>query len=601
MTVAEQTIPIYERSYAEISDWWEQYVKKYDGWYLLHQPSPILLTEIYARSAINGEFPVSQYIKLACQRFLNDLEKSKSPDYPWKFDEELAYRPIQFMEKRMKVNSKHDPFVAQPFQHFIIGNNFGWVDKKTNARRFTESIVFMGRKNGKSTLVAGESLYATSFDNEPNAESYVLANSQQQSKILFNMIVNTIKYSPWLSDRFKIRPSIAEIVDPKSDSIIRALSAEKGAKDGLNTSFAVFDEIHEYKDYDLMNVISTSTGQRDQPLIQFITTAGFVLDGPLMDMYQSGKETLENYDDNLNERTFYYLAAMDNEDEIKDVNLWMKANPNFPMMNGIKTIDNWVKGMNIPEERSKNMTKIFNLFRDTGQMSFLDADTILSNNKSIDESRLKDIQPVGGFDLSDTQDFTAADIEFPLTDTGEVYTKVHSWIPKTRYDNDQNKGRLDKWVEEGDLTVIPGKYVDYTFVYDWFVEMDKKYHLKQINYDRRNSLILNEKLKNYGFDLHEVVQGFKTLNGPMKAFQELMLDRKVIFNNSPMFKWYLSNVKLVTDRNGNYMPTKQSKNRKIDGFAAVLDSHETVWKDLVDEGGEPTITFVSLKQLKEMI
>ena len=99
----------------------------------------------------------------------------------------------------------------------------------------------------------------------------------------------------------------------------------------------------------------------------------------------------------------------------------------------------------------------------------------------------------------------------------------------------------------------------------------------------------------YGFVMEEAIQGFTTLGGPMK---ERFLDGKVIYNQQKIFRWYLSNVKLVQDRNNNWMPTKQSKNRKIDGFAAVLNSHVSVVEMFATKSKQSgTIGFISVREM----
>ncbi len=141
---------------------------------------------------------------------------------------------------------------------------------------------------------------------------------------------------------------------------------------------------------------------------------------------------------------------------------------------------------------------------------------------------------------------------------------------------------------------MPGEYVNYEYVLDWFIENSKKYNISLIRYDRAKALQLNKELESYGFVTDKVIQGFTTLGGPMQNFKELLLDGKVIFNNSRLFRWYLNNVKLRKDRNDNWMPDKQSKSRKIDGFAAALNAHSTVVDKLIDNSNG-NVGFVSLR------
>lgn len=554
--------------------------------HVLDKPAPALLTTLYAQMVNEGSMVANEDIKLAAERHLKDLKRSQEdPNFPWEFDEEKAWRPIRFIEKKChptKGNFKH--LVMQPWQHFIVGCMFGWVDKRTGNRRFREALIFVGRKNGKTELESGLADYMAGFDGENGPNVYFLANSQQQSRLLFEASRSMIKKSPWLSERAV--PNRSEIRFPADDGKIMAMSAEKSNKDGENVHFAVFDEIHEYQDYSLINVMKNSRGTRTQPLIVYITTAGYVLDGPLMDMVEAAEDTLKNYDDDINSRTFYYIARLDDEKEADDPTKWVKANPNIGLMQMTDMITDYKSAKRVPREHADWLTKRFNIFAEGDEMSFVSPEVLAKNNRNIDIDTLAGKECVAGFDLSDTEDFTSACLEFPLDDGG-VFILEHSWIPQKRFDQDKNPERIRMWQDAGEITIIPGDYVDFSYVFDWYKKMSEIYNIVQINYDPAKALMLNKQLEEYGFNTEKVRQGFFTLGGPMQNFKELLLDGKVVFNNQSMFKWYLNNVKLITDRNDNWMPTKTSRSRKIDGFAAALDAHVSVIDMLV----EPELEF----------
>lgn len=445
----------------------------------------------------------------------------------------------------------------------------------------------------KTTVESGLADYMVGFDSENGANIYFLANSQKQSSILFKEAKNMIDSSPWLSERFQTTRS--EIRYPKTHGTIVAMSAEKKDKDGENLSFGVFDEIHEYEDYDLINVMKRSRGTRKQPLIVYITTAGTVLDGPLVDMIDAGHDCLKNYDQNIDERTFYFLASIDDKSEIYDPRMWIKANPNLGLMDLDGLIGDFKKDMRSPRELADWVTKQFNLFAETDDMSFITPETLAKNNRHYDISKLEGKECIGGYDLSETEDFTSACLEFPLED-GSVFILEHSWIPYKRYERDKNPERIRMWEKSGDITIIPGDFVDYSYVLEWFKDMEDKYDILQINYDPAKAIRLNKELEFAGFTTEVVRQGFFTLGGPMQNFKELLLDGKVIFNEQSIFKWYLNNIRLRKDRNDNWLPTKSSRSRKIDGFAAALDAHVSVVDMLVepnDNGDAPISQFIS--------
>lgn len=583
-----------EMNYAGLTEWVEAYMKnERDLGHVLLKPSPILLTTIYAKLVIQGEIIANKWVKLACERHLKDLKRSKEdPDFPWEFDEEKGWRPIRFIEKKCHpTKGSFEHLVMQPWQHFVVGNMFGWVNKTTGVRRYRESLIFVARKNGKTELESGLADYMAGFDGENGPNVYFLANSQKQASLLYEGSRTMIQKSPWLSDRFV--PNRSEIRYPKTGGKILAMSAEKNNKDGENVHFAVFDEIHEYQDYSLINVMRNSRGTRKQPLIVYITTAGYVLDGPLVDMVDQGHDTLDNYEDDINNRTFYYLASLDDKEEVNDPKMWVKANPNIGLMQLADMITDFQNERRVPAQFADWLTKRFNIFSEVDELSYITPEILQKNTRHLDLEELRGRECVGGYDLSDTEDFTSACLEFPLDDGG-VFILEHSWIPHARYERDKNPERIRKWEHDGEVTIIPGDYVDYSYVLDWFNEQAQKYDITIIRYDPAKAIRLNKELEEAGFETDKVRQGFFTLGGAMQNFKELLLDGKVVFNEQSMFKWYLNNVHLRQDRNDNWLPTKTSQSRKIDGFAAALDAHVSVVDMLVepDDGG-PTSMYIS--------
>ncbi|UED78041.1 terminase large subunit [Brevibacillus sp. DP1.3A] len=561
----------------------------------LSNPSPELLTNWYAEQVVKGKIIAGQKVKLACQRHLNDLKRSEDESFPYVFDLAMGHRPIRFIEKYCKPSKGNfKQLVLQPWQHFILGNLFGWVHKETRLRRFKEGFVFVGRKNGKTTKISGVSLYGVSKDGENGADIPLLANSMKQARLLFDEAQAMIKASPKLKKRFRtLRDAIHY---DKAFSKIEPQASDSEKLDGLNTHIGIFDEIHEYKDYKLINVIKNSRGSRDQPLLIYITTAGYQLDGPLINYYEQGDDVLNGVI--TDERTFYFLAELDDEEEFDKPETWIKANPNLGVSIKLSDmVEDWEKAKRTPSERTDFITKRFNKFVNGSEESFLDYETIKKNDKERNPTDFASIPCVGGFDLSDTEDFTSACLEFPLVDTGEVFVIEHSWVPMRKVLEGNEKIPYREYEELGLLTIIPGDYVKKEYVFDWFVEQSKRFIIEKITYDPAKAFGLIESLNNYGFATEVVRQGYLTLGPAVDDMKERFLDGNVIFNNNRLFRWYINNVKMVEDRNRNKIPTKVGRYRKIDGFAAFLNAHTEIMKKFVKVQGDGNVEFVSVNDL----
>lgn len=562
---------------------------------ILSNPSEKLLTTWYAENVVNGKTIASQKVTQACQRHLNDLDRQGTDDFPWIFVEEKGHRPIRFIELFCKP-SKGDfnKLVLQSWQHFTIGSIFGWVHKDTGIRRFKEALIFVGRKNGKTTKISGVSLYGVSKDNENGAEIHLLANSMKQARLLFDESKAMIKASPLLKKKFRTLRDAIHF--DKTVSKIEPQASDSERLDGLNTHIGVFDEIHEYKDYKLINVIKNSRQSRRQPLLIYITTAGYQLDGPLVTYYEQAVDVLNG--DIKDERTFYYIAELDDETEFDKPKMWIKANPNMHVsINLNDMIEDWEKAKRTPAERNDFITKRFNIFVDNSEQSFLDYTTLRKNNKEIDYDTLVNLPCIGGFDLSDSEDLTSACLEWWNEKTGEIIILSHSWVTEKKVLMENEKIDYRELEKEGLLTIVKDEYIRKEIVYDWFVELSHTYRVELITYDPAKAFGLVESLNNYGFNTLVVRQGHLTLGPAVDDAKERFLDGNVIFNNNRLFRWYVNNVKLVEDRNRNKLPQKQGRYRKIDGFAAFLNAHTEVMKKFVEQPGTGNIEFLSINDL----
>ena len=514
---------------------------------------------------------------------MDDLEKSRAdPEYPWVFDEHKAERPIDFMERFLvPTKGDYDRMELMGWQCFIEANLYGWVDKETGLRRFREALILVGTGNGKSTMMAGNATFLACKDGERGADIYLLANSKEQAGIVFGECRAQIAASPYLAPRFRtLRDGVYY---DKTNARIMHRSSDSKRLDGLNPHAAIFDEIHEYRDFKLLNIIKRKTVKRRQPLVIYITTMGNVIDGPLAYYYDlftdamTGKLVAE-----VGDRMFAYIAELDPGDDIEDPANWGKANPGLGVTLQLDELEKqWQRARHIPSERADFICKQLNIMVNADDMAFVQPEVLKRNRDTIDEESLLGRRCYGGFDLSNREDFTGAALEFPLDD-GRVFVKLHSWVPQRKVDLDQEKIDYYGLQLKGYLTIVPGEYVQQEDVYEWFKAQAQKYELVAIGYDPANATRLRQMLESgdaecQPFDCVVVRQGPITLNDPMKDIKELLLAGEVVSNNDPMLAWYTDNVRISGERRHtdkeNWMPLKRNKYRKIDGFMAWLDAH----------------------------
>lgn len=528
----------------------------------------------YADDVLHKRIIACEKVTLACERYVRELAESEKPSYPYRFDIETAMRPVRFMETFLRPSKgEYTKLELMPWQVFVEGNIYGWLEKDTGKRRFREALEVVGRGNGKSTKMSGSALYAASKDNERGADVYLLANVKQQAGIVFEECTNMVFASPVLSKHFRALSSA--IYYDATMSRIQPRASDSRNLQGLNAHLGIFDEISEFEDYGLLNAIRRSMAKRRQPLIRYMTALGTVLDGPLMDLYNTADSVLkEDANPMMADRMFCYIAELDANDDIEDSTKWIKANPSIGKLLMLDDlIYEWSVAKRTPKERGEFINRQLNIFTNVAEAAFLDYDVIKRNDAQLDVRELTGRSCYGGFDLSATEDFTSACLLFPLSDR-RFFVLSHSWVPQAKVDRDNEHIPYREYELLGHLTICPGDHIDQEDVLKWFCEMREKYEVLSIGYDPANAPFLVRQLQSKGFVLNVVRQGALTLNGPMKECKNHFLEKRVITNNDPLFRWYLNNVRLTKDfyakQKDNWMPTKAHRYRKIDGFMAYL-------------------------------
>lgn len=520
-----------------------------------------------------GEIPACRRVKAIYAQL---AAQSVQTGGRYVFDEARAQRPIDFIERFCR-HSKGEwagkPVKLELFQKAFIQALFGFIDAETGLRRYREAFFLVGRKNGKSTLLAGLALYMLIADGEGGAEVYSTATKYAQARLLFDEAHNMVKQSPDLSRHMKKRKT--DLYYLPSMSKLQALARNSDTLDGLNASFVIMDELHGVKDRNLYEVMRQSQSARRQPLLVMITTAGTVRECIFDDMYEHACAVA---DGSITDETFLpILYELDKRDEWTDPAAWIKANPS---LGAIKKADDLRikvdRAKQNPVELSGVLCKEFNI-RETVKTAWLSFDAINSTD-TFDMNTFRGAYCIGGVDLSITTDLTAASLLFMKRGDDTKYITQMYFLPADRLQErvQQDKIPYDKWFERGLLRLCAGNSINYSDVTTWFAETVKEYELfpAWVYYDSYSARYFVEEMTLQGFNMVRCIQGAKTLSLPMQMLGADLQARKVVYQNNPILKWCLTNTGVQTDRNGNIVPIKnQSPRQRIDGAAALLDCY----------------------------
>ncbi len=503
------------------------------------------------------------------------VEEIKNPGR-YIFDERKANKPIEFIERFCKHSNGEwagKPVKLELFQKAYISALFGFIDKETGLRRFRESLFYCGRKNGKSTMLAGIALYMMIADNEPGAEVYSTATKKDQARIIFDETHNMVKQSPEINRYVKKRKS--DLYFPLTMSKFQPLGKNSDTLDGLNAHCVIIDELHSIKDRNLYEVMKQSQSARRQPLLVMITTAGTVRECIFDDMYSYACNIV---DGTFEDETFLpIIYELDDREEWQDPTAWEKANPGLGTIKKLDDLINKVeRAKNSPKDLSGILTKDFNI-RETISSAWLSFD-VINNEKTFDIERFRNCYAIGGADLSITTDLTCATLLMMDKDTQERFVHQMYWLPRDNFEKrvQQDKIPYDKWLEQGLIRLCNGNTINYSDITAWFLEMvnEKGVTPLWVYYDSYSARYWVEEMENYGFKMVRCIQGAKTLSLPMQMLGADLEAKKINYNNNPILKWCLTNTGVQTDRNGNIVPIKaQSAKMRIDGTASLLNAY----------------------------
>lgn len=551
----------------------------------------------YAKDCINDTKHCCQKHRWACERFLRDISREGTDEFPYIFDDAKAERFYKWasLHKHTKGVLVNTPIIFTPIQRFIFGNIYGWIHKDTGYRRFTKAYWQVGRKNAKSQSLGIVGDYELMALGEDNSEVYIGATKTLQAKIIYNEVIAMLKKSSALF-KGKWKEAYSTIVHIKSNSIMRALSKDDGKTgDGLNPQCGLIDEYHAHPTDEILEVIKTGMIARRQPLLFIITTAGNNLGGPCYRIEYPLVSQILNPDIEFDIPDYFCMVnELDRDeegnliDDINDEECWIKANPIAATYEvGLKNIrSNYMSAIKSPEKMVSFMTKNMNIWVKKSAQSYIDMAKWKARGR-LNEDFENDLgislygyDAYVGIDVSKTIDLTAAGIVIPvnINNSKKFITLAHGFIPEETV---QTKERTDKipyrlWSERGWLTITPGEIVDYRFMTKWIEETLNKYglNIKDVCYDPYNATHYTQELEsNKGWGIVEIRQGIITLSEPTKSFRAETYQGNILHPINDLLDWAISNALTKVDAQENIMLDKAKSTERIDPIAAIINAY----------------------------
>lgn len=579
----------------------------------------------YARSVLSGEEIAGPHVRNACRRHLDDLRHGA--DRGLRFDDDAAHRVFRFFEERLKLSEgqfEGRPFKLHPSQAFKLGSLFGWL-RADGSRRFRRAYIEEGKGNGKSPFAGGVGLYGLTADKEAGAQIYAAAAKKEQAGILFQDAVKMVRAAPALSERLKFSGGVGRefnIAHHRSGSFFRPISKDSGKSgSGPRPHFALCDEVHEHPDRSTMEMLERGFKFRRQPLLLMITNSGSDRNSICWEEHEHAVKvaagTLTPDDDFsyvgevIDDSTFAWVCALDRDDDpLEDPSCWPKANP---LLGTILTHEYLAGVVNQAKQMPGKLNGILRLhfccWTDADK-AWMPRETVESVMADFDPEEYPDETAVYlGVDLSASRDMTVMAAVVPTgmmdirREDGSTVSLptfdawVEAWTPG---DTLQARATADKapyemWVRDGWLNAPAGQRIRYDFVAARVQQIDERFRIQAIAYDRYAYDKFREEVEAIGIVVPHVAhpQGGKVrakpepekveaakaaglpppqglwMPGSVSALEDMIIDGRIRMRQSPLLMTALMGATFDRDPQDNRWFVKTKASVRIDAAVAL--------------------------------
>jgi len=561
----------------------------------------------YAQRVIAGEIRAGRWVKAACQRHLDDLERSaQDPSWSYRFDAHKADRACGFIELLPHIKGEsarpqlidgaltYPRILLEDWQVFFLAVLFGWVWRDSGIRRFRRGYLEVGRKNTKSTVAAGVALYTLAADDEPGAEIYSAATKKDQARIVWEVARQMVLREPDFRD-LGVRQNNRAIFQDSSSSKYEPIGRDSDSTDGLNAHCFISDELHAQKARGVYDALDSSTGGRSQPLGLGITTAGSNTAGVCYEQ-RSYMVRILNAVLRRHGGMGYRLEGTEHEDETyfgliytldagyadgraddnwADPDVWIKANPMLGAVHNAGYAETLRKDLEAACTKAKASPQSQGEFRTKRCNQWIAAeaawmDMVKWHACADPELREEDFAGEECMVALDAAFKTDVFAKMKLFRRGDDYYAFgRYWLPRAQVDAKGNE-HFHAWAEQGLIQVADGAVIDVEMVKE-DMRRDAELHVVvEAPFDPAQLTQFATEMIAEGFVMVEIRPTVLNFSEPMKKLGELVLEGRLHHNGDPALAWMIGNVVFHRDHKDNIYPNKERPENKIDGVIAIL-------------------------------
>ena len=497
------------------------------------------------------------------------------------FEIEDIYTDTEQLGNYIRICEKYLPFKLFPWEKFVLALHDCTYWTATKQPRWPDLFCMTGRGAGKDGMIAVESLCLSSqYNGIREYDVDICANNEDQALRPVQDLKNAFE-EPKVTKQIKrfYHWTKERIVALKTRSIIRGRTNSPKGKDGLRSGIVIFNEIHQYQNYDNINVFTTGLGKKKHPRRSYYTTNGDVREGPLDDILEDGEDVLRaGSDDN---GTLYFICKLNKKDEVHDEVNWTMANPSLPYLPHLlqetrKEYREWAKS---PERLSAFISKRMNLTEEAKEGAVASWDCIAATNKPLPE--LAGRSCTVGIDYAKTTDWVAVNVHFK--DGDKRYDINKAWMCSASKDIPRIKAPWREWIKKPDML----EYVDDVEIHPetvaaYVATIAKRYKVEKVAIDSYRYTLMADALSRVGFSPQRknlILVKQTDILKVVPVIDHCFIHGYFYWSDNPVLRWATNNTKLIRyGRNvgadkGSFVYAKiEAKSRKTDPWMALVAS-----------------------------
>lgn len=520
----------------------------------------------YITSIQSGAVPASREIHQACGYI---EEKLSNPD---------IFIDTAKTEKAIELIERYFGIALFPWEKFVLALMHCYYPAD-DTLVFDEFLIMMGRGNGKNGFISGVAWYLTTkYHGVKGYNVDIIANSEDQAETSFMDIYEMLD-DTWAKSKKFFHKTKVEITNLDTRSYIKYNTSSAKTKDGKRSACLIFDELHEYENNQIIDVFTSGFGKRKHSRTFKITTNGFVRDGVLDEDLRIAHDVLNG--NIANSRMCPLIYKLDEEKEVDNPSMWVKANPSLPYLPVLKTQieSEYLKKDYDERTRRSLLTKRFNLPKADVEVSVTEYVNIAATNKLLPD--MNGWSCTVGIDYAELSDWAAVNLHFRQGESR--YDINHAWICLQSKTLHRVKAPWRDWAEQGKVTAVDDVSIHPDLITEYIAEAGKKYNIKMLAMDNFRVTLLADSLKRIGFDPKD--KNKVKLIRPSDIMQvepviQECFNRKLFtWGDAPQLRWAVNNTKRVRSSRkegsdtGNFIYAKiEAKSRKTDPWMALVAS-----------------------------